>query len=53
MTYVLRIRLPRDRSFIYARLEMAAGRLLLDVERIRRRYYSSRRVELMRFGGAR
>jgi hypothetical protein len=41
---VLRIRMPRDRSFVYARL---GPRFALDVRLMRRRYYSPKRVEYM------
>lgn len=42
---IVRIRLPRDKSFIYLRFE----RRTIQIRFIRRRYYSLKRVEVMRF----
>lgn len=44
-TTVVRIRLPRDRSFIYLRVSGWS----LDARLIRRRYWSKKRIEVMRF----
>lgn len=51
VTYVLRIRLPRDRSFIFARAIRDDDGLTVNLRLIRRRYYSRRRLEFMRLGG--
>lgn len=44
-TTVIRIRLPRDKSFIYLRI----NKWRIHGELIRRKYWSKRRVEIMRF----
>lgn len=49
-TTVVRVRLPRDRSFLYARFDRAGWQIRLHIEVIRRRYFSKKRVEVMRFG---
>jgi len=46
---VIRVRLPRDRSFIYIRAARRSYGWVLEVRHIRRRYYSPKRVEVMRF----
>lgn len=48
-TRVVRIRLPRDRSFLYLRIDRQGRRITAHAELIARRYYSHKRVEVMTF----